>query len=218
MDVSDHELLCRTCRGDSAAAESLWRRHAPGLRVFACSITRSADVADDVVQSVFCRIVGMKLRQVRDVRDVRAWLAVVTRRECLNTLRSARREYKRRAQRVGASAGKKVGSRSSEEIGAGGRDGGGASDGEMQRALERLPRRAREVIVLRDVLGLTFDQLAIALSVPRGTASSRHESARRALAMLLESAGHGDPGPSVSSSGSDGRSCRSPILEASSNA
>ena len=48
-------------------------------------------------------------------------------------------------------------------------------------AVSRLPRRAREVLVLRYYLGLTDEQVATTLAVSRGTVSS---TASRAIAAL----------------------------------
>ena len=52
---------------------------------------------------------------------------------------------------------------------------------EVLAAVARLPRRSREVLVLRDYLGLPDRQIAAALGVSRGTVSS---TASRALAVL----------------------------------
>jgi RNA polymerase sigma factor (sigma-70 family) len=52
---------------------------------------------------------------------------------------------------------------------------------EVLAAVARLPRRSREVLVLRYYLGLPDRQIAAALGVSRGTVSS---TASRALAVL----------------------------------
>lgn len=55
---------------------------------------------------------------------------------------------------------------------------------DLQRALARLPRPHREVLVLQD-LGLSVDAIADHLGVPSGTVKSRLSRARTALAPLL---------------------------------
>jgi RNA polymerase sigma factor (sigma-70 family) len=47
--------------------------------------------------------------------------------------------------------------------------------------LERLSPEHREVIVLRELEGLTYEQIATALAVPRGTVESRLHRAREEL-------------------------------------
>lgn len=55
---------------------------------------------------------------------------------------------------------------------------------DVKRALDRLPRQQREVLVLQD-LGLPVDAIAEHLGVPSGTVKSRLSRARAALAPLL---------------------------------
>ena len=65
-----------------------------------------------------------------------------------------------------------------------------ALDGEDRRAVlaavGRLPRRSREVLVLRYYLDLPQDEIAALLGVSRGTVSSTAARARAALARMLK--------------------------------
>jgi RNA polymerase sigma-70 factor (ECF subfamily) len=47
--------------------------------------------------------------------------------------------------------------------------------------LARLSPEHREVIVLRELQGLSYEEIAVALGVPRGTVESRLHRARREL-------------------------------------
>lgn len=175
MELSDHELLRRLRKGNSAAAEALWRRHAPRLTIYARAILhRSGESAEDAVQGVFCAIIATPRREARAIDDVAAWLTRLTRNAALNAIRAARRERARRDVRAGGRAPHAVGATV-------------AGDPALADAIDALPRRLREVIVLKDLGGLTFDQLALALGVPRTTAASRHHAARSALTRALDS-------------------------------
>jgi RNA polymerase sigma-70 factor (ECF subfamily) len=57
----------------------------------------------------------------------------------------------------------------------------------IDRALATLPEDMREAVVLRDVQGLEYREIAAALDVPIGTVESRIFRARKALRPLLES-------------------------------
>jgi RNA polymerase sigma-70 factor (ECF subfamily) len=62
----------------------------------------------------------------------------------------------------------------------------GSDDGiEIQEALDRLPPRFREILLLRFGLGLSEEESADALGVRVGTVKSRSARARRALEELL---------------------------------
>lgn len=58
---------------------------------------------------------------------------------------------------------------------------------EVQRALVKLPPEYREAVVLRDLQGRSYDEIAEILGVPSGTVRSRIHRGREALRQLLES-------------------------------
>jgi RNA polymerase sigma-70 factor (ECF subfamily) len=57
---------------------------------------------------------------------------------------------------------------------------------EVQRALVKLPPEYREAVVLRDLQGRSYDEIAEILDVPAGTVRSRIHRGREALRQLLE--------------------------------
>ena len=57
----------------------------------------------------------------------------------------------------------------------------------VQRALVRLPAEYREAVVLRDLEGRSYDEIAQILGIPAGTVRSRIHRGREALRQLLES-------------------------------
>ncbi len=178
MLTDDRQLLLRTRDGHEPAARLLWDRHAPRLISYARSVLPPGLAPEDTVQAVFCRVVALDRSTIKSVQDVAAWLTSLVRREALNAMRSARRE-KGRVERVGAAMRPAGPAQASPPL------SGGESHESLHRALDALPRRLREVVTLKHVSGLTFDQIAQALSVPRGTAATRYRMAidtlRRAL-------------------------------------
>lgn len=175
--ATDRELLERLHRGDAAAAEAFWARHAARVRAFARALTRSEADADDALQRVFCGLLSLEQARVRAIRDVTAFLMRSARHEVLNRLRAEHRERARRER---------------QEPGRVASAGRSTADPALAAALERLPRRQREIVVLRSVLGLTFDQAALALGVQRTTAASRHAAGLAALERMLT---RGEPTP-----------------------
>ena len=59
----------------------------------------------------------------------------------------------------------------------------------LYRAIEELPVTFREVLILRDVEEMSYQEIAEALSVPNGTVMSRLSRARRLLREILQSRG-----------------------------
>ena len=172
----DRTLLRKTHAGHESSARQLWQRHAGWMLAFSRSILgpRPTIAPDDVVQSVFCTLLTLDRRTIRSVREVRPYLAQLTRREALNQLRAARRAAQREAALATADAAPPP----------------RHDHPDLAAAIATLPRRLREVVHLRHVVGLTTDQTAEALDLPRGTVASRSRAAMRTLRDLLE-----DPAP-----------------------
>lgn len=168
MEPDDRQLLLQTHRGHEPSARLLWERHAPRMLAHAGAILGAGN-AEDAVQSAFCRVLSLKRRDLRAVADIPAFLATVTRRIAINTLRESKRRRKReenlRHQPVPHPR---------------------AADDSLLAALDQLPRRSREIIALKHASGLTFDQIAIALGVNRNTTVSRYRAALDALRLALE--------------------------------
>ena len=123
--------------------------------------------AEEAVQDAFLRLMA-RWDTVSRYDDPEAWV----RKVALGFL-SNRRRTVRRGLRALARHG------APPEVPA---PSGDAVD--LKRALDRLPLRQREVLVLQD-LGLSVDTIAAHLGVPSGTVKSRLSRARAALAPLL---------------------------------
>lgn len=160
MKLDDRQLLVGITRGRDDCARELWARHGPALTALARAIV-GAHSAGDVVQSALCRVLECRPAQLQAVENVPAWLAALVRREAANHLRSERRRRSRdsvpRCSQITPVAQ--------------------AHDGNLWNSVEHLPRRLREVLVLRLIAGLTFDQLSLALGLNRNTAAARYRSA-----------------------------------------
>lgn len=155
----------RACRrGSDAAARALLERLGPALTVYARSIVRDPALADDVVQSALCRMFRVSVREIDRVQHPPGWLAQIVRREALSMMRSeSRRRARARAWALGA------GSRGAErEVG---------EMAEISAQVAAMPRRLSEVVILRHVSALTFDQIAAATGINRSTIASRYKEA-----------------------------------------
>lgn len=173
-DRSDHETLLAARRGDDAAARELWARFAPRLGALAAGLLRGCGrehAASDTVQTVMLAVLSAPGRDLAAIRDVPAFLCRCARHAALNQIREHQR--RRRRERVAWSV-----VRGPETFDPARRD-------ELHAGLDRLPAEAREILVLKHFGALTFDQLALVLDIPRGTASSRYRAALDQLRVLV---------------------------------
>jgi RNA polymerase sigma-70 factor (ECF subfamily) len=171
VDVSDAELLRRVYHGDQGAFRTIVDRHGrylTGVAIALCGGNRTD--AEDLVQETF---VAALTSRFRGESAVRTWLVQILVRRSAMLRRSRKREQ---GQPV---AGETERSTRSEVSG---------TDAKLDLAqmLEGLSPDQRQVIVLRELEGLSYEEMAAALHVPRGTVESRLHRARAALKQLFQ--------------------------------
>ena len=157
-------------RGDAApSVTELFREHHLELVRLALVMVQDLATAEDVVQEAFERL----HRSWPALRRPESGLAYV-RSSVLNGCRSVHRR---------AAVARRHAPRLAEPEGAGSPDEASADRGEMVAALRRLPRRQREVLVLRYYLDLDVTEIAGTLRI---SPSAVRSSASRGLAGLAE--------------------------------
>jgi len=166
----DAELLRSAGRGDENAFRELVDRHARYLHGIAYSLTQNPSDAEDVVQETFVALLKSKFREESTVRT---WLVQILVRRAALLRRSKHRKLSLAAPEE---------ARNDASVAAKGSAVAG-SDARLDLAvmLEVLSPEHRQVIVLREIEGMTYDEMATALQVPRGTVESRLHRARAEL-------------------------------------
>ena len=179
----DRELLRRASEGDQAAFRELLGRHARYLYGIAHSLTRNPADAEDLVQETW---IGAIRSTFRGEASVRTWLVSILVRQ-VATLRRSKRRSKWRLVLPWFS-GRDAESDSSPEAEPAVPPATSGSEARMDlsRMLETLSPEHREVIVLRELEGLSYEEMAVTLGVPRGTVESRLHRAREQLRSRFE--------------------------------
>jgi RNA polymerase sigma-70 factor (ECF subfamily) len=168
------DLLISTHRGDKDAAVRLYRSMAPRMLAYARSVLGHDAAAEDAVQQVFVGIFAIGRDEIEGVEDVLAWLIRLTRNAALNDARGRVRSKAREAARAAIGGMGGAGVRPVHSLRSDSHD-------ELLAAVGGMPDDAKELIVLKHVAGLTFDQMALSLDENRSTVASRY---RAALEML----------------------------------
>jgi RNA polymerase sigma-70 factor (ECF subfamily) len=187
--ASDHELLDRCRAGDEEAFDDLVRRHQQRAFNVAFQVLRDREDATEVAQDAFVRI----YRSVENFRgecEFTTWLHQIV----VNLARNRYRWWKRRGRQSSVSLDSPV------EMGEGAvpvqlAASGDAPDVEtvkaefvelLSRRMEELPRKLCEVLVLRNVENLSYEQIAVVLDCSIGTVKSRIARAREALRERMQ--------------------------------
>ena len=166
--------------GDTSASvpswESIARTHGRFLYTVAYRLTNNHDDAQDLVQEVLVRV-RRGLATYRPV-SLEGWLSRITTNAFLD-------ETRRRGRRPVVPLTDDAEARHAGHPAA---DEAAAARGlpsELEAALAALPAEFRVAVVLCDVVGLSYDEIANALGVPLGTVRSRIHRGRAQLRDVL---------------------------------
>jgi RNA polymerase sigma-70 factor, ECF subfamily len=179
---SDAALAELASRGDRAAFAALMRRHQRAVYAIALSVLRDADLAWDAAQETFLKL-HARIGSFRGDAPLKTWISRVALHVAVDQRRRVRRSPELGVEDL-------TWSRLT--------DPRRLADGEVERselrgALEAafacLGSTQRTVLVLREVEGQSYAEIARATGVPVGTVMSRLFYARRALRELLERPG-----------------------------
>jgi RNA polymerase sigma-70 factor (ECF subfamily) len=178
-------LLAQCRQGDELAWEALVRRYQARMHGLAFHYTGDPEEARDLAQEIFVRVYR-RLDSCRDPDRFESWLLQIGRNACLDWHR--RRKVRPPLQDIPVEdvANLTDGSQSGEA-----QYEAGARKRLVHRALRTLSEVNREVILLKDIQGLSFDEISKMLEVPIGTVKSRSNRARLALAQRIVEIGQG---------------------------
>ncbi len=158
------------------AWEDVARRYGRQIYNFAYRLTGDRDDAADLVQEVLLRV--RKGLSGYTPGSFEGWLWRITRNAFIDDMRRRRRRPTQELGDVERVLG--LASPSPDEVLAQVR----LSD-DVQSALLKLPIEFRECVVMCDVVGLSYEEIAGAVQVPIGTVRSRIHRGRRQLREML---------------------------------
>jgi RNA polymerase sigma-70 factor (ECF subfamily) len=166
-------LRCQT--GDESAFAEMVQRYHARLRTFLRSMLGDAHLADDALQEVWLDV----FRGVGKLRDTGAfsgWVYRIARDRAYRLLR-------RKPLATEPIDAVELADAGDEELDADERE-------LVKTSLERLPHEQREVVLLRFVEQMSYEQIAAAVGCELGTVRSRLHYAKRALRQMIERNGH----------------------------
>jgi len=187
--TDDHSLVQRARSGDERAFRILVERYQKKVYAVALGMVRDREEAMDVVQEAFVKV-HRSLDRFKADATFYTWLYRITVNVCIDVIRrrgAMRSDSVEFDERVGHDlAEANLGAVSSQlgsnpeksllqrEVGE-----------KIQAALEQIPEKHRAILLLRELDGLSYEELAQVLEIPKGTVMSRLFHARAKVQKLL---------------------------------
>jgi RNA polymerase sigma-70 factor, ECF subfamily len=180
----ERELILKCIGGDARFYEPIVRAYEPqGLRL-AMGMMGNADDARDALQDAFVKAF-QNLPRFDTNRAFGPWFFQILRNQCRDLLRSRQARFRVEVVDDGI-----LEFRSDDDEGSVlRRHQRGEARRLLWKALEQLPEDQREILVLKELEGFRYQEIASILDVPEGTVASRLFHARKGLKAVLDDMG-----------------------------
>lgn len=187
MEIIEKELIKKSQKGDIESFEKLISNYQKKVFNIAFGMMHNHDDAYDISQEVFIRVFK-SIRKFKGQSSFSTWLYRITTNACLDELR------KRKNNKNIISIDQEIQLEDGEVFRQIEDDGPTpelvAERNELREiireAISKLSDEHKEVIVLRDIQGFSYDDIAEIIKCPQGTVKSRINRARRMLKEILK--------------------------------
>src|SRR5437667_8032515 len=187
---SEDQFLEKLRRGDALAYERLVAENSGDVYALLYRLTTDAEEARDLTQETFLRAF-QSIERFRGDSSLKTWIY----RIAINQARNRWRWWRRRKRDVTVSLDDKHGP-SEQPLSASLRDEDAPDpeqetlarerEGQLREALLGLRSAYREAVILRDVEGFSYEEIATTLEISIGTVKSRLSRGRLAMRRKLE--------------------------------
>jgi RNA polymerase sigma-70 factor (ECF subfamily) len=183
-DIDDSRLVIDLKDGNERAYRQLVGKYQAKLRNVAYGITLDVEESADIIQDVFLKAY-MGIDKFKGESSLYTWLRRITINESLNWVRKWKRRFKWQHQSIDQEDGSSLDLESGEAGPEKSLDSKQVA-GILKKGLDMLPEKARAVLVLKEVEGLSYEEIGDLLGINKGTVSSRIFYAREKLRENLK--------------------------------
>jgi len=177
-DFSEETLVLRSADGDELAYGKLVNRYHTRLYNFVRSMVRNTELAEDITQESFVKAF-FSLKKLQNPSSFKSWLFRIANNNTLDYLRKKKLQLVDVDEQVRESyVDDRVNPADGVEQ--------DARVSHIHNALSKLKADQRAILVMCDLQGLSYQEIAEALNIPFGTVQSRIFYARRKLREHLD--------------------------------
>ncbi len=169
--LSDERLTRRAVRGDERAFAAIFRRYHQSLYRFCLAIVGNPEDAQDVLQNTMTKVLRALPGEQRAI-ELRPWLYRIAHNESIDLLRRRRQSSELDVEQVAPGYGLAEDAATRERL------------RRLVADLRELPDRQREALVMRELGGLEFEEIAAALGTSGAVARQTLYEARQSLRQM----------------------------------
>ena len=177
-EIREEILVEQAAQGDELAYGKLVRRYQTRLFNFVRSMVRNEELAEDITQESFVKAY-YSLKKLQNPGSFKSWLFRIANNNTLDWLRKKRLQVVDVDEQLRESYIDKRISPEDSTVKE-------ARAAHIYEALDKLKEDQRAILVMCDLQGLSYQEIAEALNIPFGTVQSRIFYARRKLREHLD--------------------------------
>lgn len=182
--LPDRVLLSRLRRKDPDAFELLVRQHQDKVYDFCVRMLNDREEAHDLVQEIFVSV-HRHLDKFRWDSKLSTWIFRISKNHCLNRLKYLKRRGRGRSDEYGDVSEKLL----HDAIGSPQKPDEALSQATeramVHAAIAKLDEDQRVLVVLRDIEGMSYEEIVEITELAEGTVKSRLHRAREKLALII---------------------------------
>jgi RNA polymerase sigma-70 factor, ECF subfamily len=182
---SDKELVESLKTGDCTSFDELLKRYSEKVHNLAMRITRNEEDAEEILQDVFVTV-HKKIDKFEGKSAFSSWLYRVTANTAFMKLRKRRQTPSVSLEDFGAGVKESWVSKRSEDCDVDYISSRHELRGELEEAIEKLPEEYRAIFLLRDVDGLSSQEVGEILNISVPAVKSRLHRSRLMLRKKLQ--------------------------------
>jgi RNA polymerase sigma factor (sigma-70 family) len=171
--LSDERLTKRAVSGDERAFAAIFRRYHQSLYRFCLAIVGNPEDAQDALQNTMMKVLRALPGEDREI-ELKPWLYRIAHNESIDLLRRRRETRTLDAEQPAPGYGLAEDAATRDRL------------RRLITDLRNLPERQRDVLVMRELAGLDFDEIATALSTSGAVARQTLYEARQSLRQMEE--------------------------------
>ena len=182
FQYTDEELIARFQKGDEQSYIELVKRYKDKLINFVFRLVSDRDQAEDIIQDTMLKLYTHK-HYYKNIAKFSTWIYTIAGNLAKTELRKNKRRKVTNLSDMGSDDWEfeiPAKEDTAEEV-------HNQFDGEqINKAIQTLPDHFREVIILRDIQELSYEEVSNIVEVPLGTVKSRINRARLQLQEMLK--------------------------------
>ena len=169
-----HNIMQKIKHNEKEAVEELYQKYRELLISISFSIVKNNDIAEEITQSIFLKIIQMNTEQIPNNNEL-SWLYTITKNQSIDFLRKQKKDISLDAIYEIPDKNNKINDIINQDT--------------YNKIIDSLSKKEKEIVSLKILAGLTFDEIGKLLNESTSTIKWRYYKAIYSLKLVLGNLG-----------------------------